>query len=247
MSNKIPKVIHYCWFGGNPLPPLALKCIESWKRYLPDYEIVQWDESNFDVNAIKYTSQAYEAKKYAFVSDYARFKILYEHGGIYFDTDVEVIKNMDQIIAAGPFMGREKPRVPGTLLVAAGLGLGATVGMSFYREVLNHYENIEFLNPDGTQNQITVVQHVTSLLVKKGLKYAPEIQEVAGMKIYPDPYFCPLNYYTKKMEITPESVSIHWYDASWMSGYRKFVFRICSMFGRRRFQPLVKLKRAIFK
>lgn len=95
----IPKKIHYCWFGRNPLPESAQKCIASWKKYLPDYEIIEWDEDNFDVNCIPYTTQAYEAKKYAFVSDYARFKILYEHGGLYFDTDVEVIRPLDDIIA----------------------------------------------------------------------------------------------------------------------------------------------------
>ena len=103
----IPKKIHYCWFGRNPLPESALKCIESWRKYLPDYEIIEWNEDNFDVNSIPYTQQAYAARKYAFVSDYARFKILYEHGGLYFDTDVEVIKPMDDIVADGPFMGFE--------------------------------------------------------------------------------------------------------------------------------------------
>lgn len=108
MLNMIPKVIHYCWFGGNPLPEDAKKCIASWKKYLPDYEIKEWNESNFDVNCCPYVKEAYEAKKYAFVSDYARFHVLYQEGGLYFDTDVEVIKNMDCIIAAGNFMGFEK-------------------------------------------------------------------------------------------------------------------------------------------
>ncbi len=103
----IPKVIHYCWFGGNPLPESAQKCIASWRKFLPDYEIKEWNESNFDVNAIPYTAQAYAAKKYAFVSDYARFSILYDNGGLYFDTDVEVIRPMDDIIENGPFMGFE--------------------------------------------------------------------------------------------------------------------------------------------
>ena len=103
----IPKVIHYCWFGRNPLPPLAVKCIESWKKFLPGYEIKEWNEDNFDVNIIPYIQEAYEARKYAFVSDYARFYILYHHGGIYFDTDVEVIKSIDDIIERGAFMGCE--------------------------------------------------------------------------------------------------------------------------------------------
>ena len=103
----IPKIIHYCWFGRNPLPELAQKCIASWKKYLPDYEIKEWNEDNFDVNIIPYTAEAYAAKKYAFVSDYARFWILYKYGGIYFDTDVEVIRPIDDIIAKGNFMGCE--------------------------------------------------------------------------------------------------------------------------------------------
>ena len=108
----IPKVIHYCWFGRNPLPPFAVKCIESWKKFLPGYEIKEWNEDNFDVNIIPYTQEAYEARKYAFVSDYARFYILYHHGGIYFDTDVEVIKSIDDIIERGAFMGCENEAKP---------------------------------------------------------------------------------------------------------------------------------------
>ena len=104
----IPKTIHYCWFGKKPLPPLAKKCIVSWKKFFPDYEIIEWNEDNFDVNQIPYTAEAYKHKKYAFVSDYARFKILYEHGGLYFDTDVEIIKPMNDIISQGNFMGLRK-------------------------------------------------------------------------------------------------------------------------------------------
>ena len=103
----IPKIIHYCWFGGNPLPELAVKCIESWKKYCPDYEIKRWDESNFDLNCCDYVKEAYQAKKWAFVSDYVRFKVLYNEGGLYFDTDVELIKSIDDILAHGPFMGVE--------------------------------------------------------------------------------------------------------------------------------------------
>ncbi len=131
-NKEIPKIIHYCWFGGNPLPQMAQRCIDSWKKYLPDYEIKQWDETNFDVNIIPYTRQAYEAKKYAFVSDYARFLILYQYGGLYFDTDVEVIKPLDDIVAKGPFMGCQDKYTPRgdvySLHVAPGLGLGVYAG-----------------------------------------------------------------------------------------------------------------------
>ena len=118
MDNVIPKVIHYCWFGGNPLPELALKCIASWKKFLPDYEIKEWNERNFDVYQAPYIAEAYKLKKYAHVSDYARFWILYHYGGIYFDTDVEVIRPMDDILARGSFLGFECQE--GTLLVAVG-------------------------------------------------------------------------------------------------------------------------------
>ena len=129
----IPKVIHYCWFGGNPLPASAKKCIASWRKYLPDYEIKEWNESNFDVNIIPYTAEAYKAKKYAFVSDYARFWIFYKYGGLYFDTDVEVIKNMDDIIAKGPFMGCENEAKAG----ATPVQLGVAPGLGLYGEILD--------------------------------------------------------------------------------------------------------------
>lgn len=140
----IPKVINYCWFGGNPLPASAQKCIASWRKYLPDYEIKEWNESNFDVNIIPYTAEAYKAKKYAFVSDYARFWILYRYGGLYFDTDVEVIRNMDDIIANGAFMGLEKKQAgatPTQLGVAPGLGLGVNPGLGLYKELLDVYDD----------------------------------------------------------------------------------------------------------
>lgn len=130
----IPKIIHYCWFGRNPLPELAQKCIASWKKYLPDYEIKEWNEDNFDVNIIPYTAEAYAQKKYAFVSDYARFWILHKYGGIYFDTDVEVIRPIDDIIARGNFMGFETDPNPAKGdasegSVAPGLGLGVAPGL----------------------------------------------------------------------------------------------------------------------
>ena len=135
----IPKVIHYCWFGRNPLPPLALKCIESWKKFFPDYEIKEWNEDNFDINIIPYTKEAYEAKKYAFVSDYARFWILYQYGGVYFDTDVEVIKDMRPLVVCGNFMGKEIGALMKTkngnevACVNPGLGLAASKGNLFLK------------------------------------------------------------------------------------------------------------------
>lgn len=175
----IPKVIHYCWFGRNPLPPLAIKCIESWRKYLPDYEIKEWNEDNFDVNIIKYTKEAYKAKKYAFVSDYARFWILYNYGGLYFDTDVEILKPMNEIIVRGSFMGCEnKANDMSTtsiksgleLGVNPGLGLGVTPGHGLYKEILDIYANLHFIKDDGSLNMRTVVDYTTELLCEQGIK-----------------------------------------------------------------------------
>ena len=213
----IPKIIHYCWFGGNPLPELAQKCIASWRKYLPDYEIKQWDESNFDVNIIPYTAEAYKQKKYAFVSDYARFWILYKYGGIYFDTDVEVIRPMDEIIAKGNFMGFEKDHKLGDAIsVAPGLGLGVNPGLGLIQELLEYYQNLQFtFNPNG-KDQVTIVGITTDILLKHGLKYVPGIQNVADVTIYPSEYFCPINITTKRLHITKNTCTIHHYAASWM-------------------------------
>ena len=227
----IPKVIHYCWFGRNPLPKTALKCIESWKKFFPDYEIKEWNEDNFDVNSIPYTREAYQARKYAFVSDYARFWILYHHGGIYFDTDVQVIKPMDEIIARGPFMGREAGAyisqitdselakgMNAGLGVAPGLGLGATAGLGLYKEFLDVYACYQFRLPDGSLNMKTIVSYTTEILLKHGLNSNnDEPQEVAGVWIYPADVFCPMDHtQANKVTITDRTVSIHLYDCSWL-------------------------------
>lgn len=210
----IPKVIHYCWFGGRPLPESALRCIASWRRFFPDYEIREWNEGNFDVNSIPYTAQAYAAGKYAFVSDYARFKILYENGGLYFDTDVEVIKSFDDILARGAFMGCELAAPEGG--ANPGLGLGVAPGLGLYKELLDRYEALEFVREDGNLNLTTIVTYTTDLLVEHGLKPSNEIQSVAGINIYPKEYFCPLDNNTGKLDITQSTHSIHWYSKTWV-------------------------------
>ena len=222
----IPKIIHYCWFGRNPLPESAVKCINSWKKFFPDYEIKEWNEDNFDVNIIPYTKEAYEAKKYAFVSDYARMWILYHFGGLYFDTDVEVIKPMDDIVARGPFMGIEVEAVEGEvpqvppglgLGVNPGLGLGVNPGLGLYKDILDYYAPLHFLCDDGSLNQITVVKHTTNVLVQNGLKETNELQCVAGVWIYPRDYFNPLDDNTGQFTITENTRSIHWYTKTWLN------------------------------
>lgn len=209
---KIPKIIHYCWFGGNPLPELAQKCIASWRKFCPDYEIKEWNEKNYDVRKITYTAQAYDAKKYAFVSDYARFDILYKNGGIYLDTDVELIKPLDELLKNGAFCGVEQPGA-----LATGLGIGSYAGSPIFREILDSYQSDKFINADKTYNLKTVVVRVSDIFKKYGFSNTEEIQEIAGFKIYPKEYFCPKSILTGELSITSDTYSIHHFDASWIT------------------------------
>ncbi len=252
MEYSIPKVIHYCWFGGKPIPRLARKCIRSWKKFLPDYEIKRWDESNFDVDCIPYVREAYRAGKYAFVSDYARFKILYEEGGLYFDTDVQVIKPLDDIIARGSFMGCQNKYhnivVPEKLGINPGLGLGVYPGHHFYKEMLDLYRKLVFINKDGLMNLKTVVYYTTEMLVKKGLKISSEIQSIEGIWVYPWDYFCPMEP-TFMLELTKNSRTIHLFSASWCSPMVKFRKKIKRILGYRIIgiiQPIVLIFRKKF-
>jgi hypothetical protein len=218
--NKISKVIHYCWFGRNPLPESAKKCIASWRKFMPDYEIIEWNEDNYDVNKIPYTAEAYAAKKYAFVSDYARFDILYQHGGLYFDTDVEVIKPFYDIVANGSFMGFEVDATTSQCgSVAPGLGLGVNPGLGLYKEILDYYAELHYTENGVIVENGTIVDHTTKIFMRHGLVVKPGIQEVAGIIIYPTEYFCPLDYLTGRMRKTKNTHSIHWYAKTWINNY----------------------------
>lgn len=242
----IPKVIHYCWFGKNPLPQLAVKCIESWKKYLPEYEIKEWNEDNFDVNMIPYTREAYEAKKYAFVSDYARFWILYNYGGLYFDTDVEVIKPLDDIIASGPFMGCEKDASDTSVAsVAPGLGLGVNPGHGLYKELLDLYATLHFIKSDGSYNMKTIVPYTTEILSTYGLKCINGIQECGGIWIYPKEYFCPKDYKSHKIKVTDNTRTIHHYDSSWLSHSQKMKKKFEKFIGPNKYAKLLKINEFI--
>lgn len=217
MEHRIPKVIHYCWFGGAPLPELAIKCMESWKKYCPEYEIRRWDESNFDVGSCKYVREAYAARKWAFVSDYARFHILHTHGGVYLDTDVELIRPLGEILEQGSFMASESPRCD----VATGLGIAACPGLVLYKEIIEDYERSDFIREDGTCDLTTVVNRVTRILERHGLERRDVMQRVAGVTVYPREYFCPLDFRTKRLHCTEHTYAIHHYDSSWWTREQK--------------------------
>ena len=248
----IPKIIHYCWFGRNPLPEVAEKCIASWRRFLPDYEIKEWNEINFDVNIIPYTQEAYDARKYAFVSDYARFWILYNFGGLYFDTDVEIIKPLDDIIERGPYMGVEVPLKVGKksgsssgIGVNPGLGLGVYPRHELYRLLLDRYNQLHFRNPDGSLNQKTIVVHTTEVLVKQGLLATNSIQQVSGVWIYPTDFFNPLDSLTGRLHITDNTRTIHWYMDSWSD--KSNIYKWLSKMSHRMFGKTVSRLKDIVK
>lgn len=223
----IPKFIHYCWFGRNPLSPLAQKCIESWRRFLPDYEIKEWNEDNFDVHIVPYTADAYAAGKFAFVSDYARFWVLSKFGGLYFDTDVELIRPIDDVLTRGGFMGFElvcKERVA----VNPGLGMAAESGLPLYQEILSRYETMSFSREDGSLNPYTMIPMVTELLVSAGLKGDGTIEHIAGIDVYPPDWFNPFDDLIGRLHKTENTRSIHWFAKSWMepeAAWKVFVKR----------------------
>lgn len=225
--STIPKIIHYCWFGRNPLPPLAEKCIASWRKYLPDYEIKEWNEENFDVRMIPYVEEAYCMKKYAFVSDFARFWVLYNYGGLYFDIDVEIIKPIDDIIARGPFMGLELLAYNNTYrdcraLPAAGLGMAACAHFQPLNDMMQYYYNHHFISLQGKLKFKTVVLIVTDILLDNGGKIDPyNISECLGFHLYPEEYFNPKELTTGKITITDNTRSIHHFAGTWVDKNKK--------------------------
>ncbi len=221
---QIPRVIHYCWFGGAPLPEEAEKCIASWRRFCPGYRIQRWDESNYDIQACLFVAEAYRAKKWAFVSDYARFDILNRYGGIYLDTDVELIRPIDDILDRGPFMGIERGMGG---MVAPGLGMALPPDHPVCREILATYQKQSFVNPEGNGGATMVVgEYTTTVLKKHGLKMNGEAQCVCGIQIYPWDYFCPVEFRTGSLHITENTRSIHHYSATWLSPQEQAALRL---------------------
>ena len=207
----IPKIIHYCWFGGGEIPEKDKKCIESWKKYCPDYEIIDWNESNYDVKKNKYMYDAYKAKKWGFVPDYARFDIVFTYGGIYMDTDVEVMKSLESLLDNSGYMGFEEGN-----FVNGGIGFGAEKGNNVMRNLRDMYENLQFLKPNGEINTLPSPYYITDYLVSEGLKRNNKIQNISDIVVYPREYFAPKEFSTGNISLTENTYTIHHYNASWL-------------------------------
>lgn len=207
----IPKVIHYCWFSRKEMPEGFKKCIASWKRYCPDYEIVRWDESNYDVNKIGYMQKAYEYQKWGFVTDCARFDILYQHGGIYMDTDVELVRNLDELLYQTAFCGVEKWGNVNT-----GGGCGAVAGHPMIKKMLDSRECISFVREDGKLNLETCGVYETRSLISEGMRVDNRVQVVHGMTVYSSDYFSPYDYMSGELNMTENTFSIHHFNGGWL-------------------------------
>lgn len=207
----IPKTIHYCWFGHGPKPQLALKCIESWRRMCPDFEIIEWNEDNFDISSNRYVREAYEAKKWAFVTDYVRLWALYNFGGIYMDTDVEVLKPLDSFLTHQAFSGFENDTQISTGIMAC------EKGNDIFKELLDYYNDATFILPDGHLNLTTNVVTITNQMKAHGFVPNNRYQVLDGFALYPNNTFCPDLSRLADKKYMAETVTIHHFAGSWKS------------------------------
>ena len=234
----IPRIIHYCWFGRGELPELALKCMDSWHKYMPDYKYKLWNEDIFDINSNQYVKEAYEAKKYAFVSDYVRLYALYTEGGIYMDTDVEVLKPFDDLLYLTGFTGYEgskhHPPVTGTM--------ASEIGGEWVKEQLEAYDEIHFLLPDGSYDMMTNTIRITQIMKAGGFIPNGKKQIYKGMSIFPTEFFCPRQT-TGEILITKETYCDHHFMGSWGTKKRRNALR--KVLGPKLFTLLIKFKRFI--
>lgn len=212
----IPKIIHYCWFGGKPMPELAMKCIESWKKCLPNYDLHLWNEDNFDVTtAPRYVQEAYAAKKFAFVSDYVRLWALEREGGVYLDTDVEVLRSFDSLLSDTAFIGLEESKalLPGTCV------MGCEAHCKWVKDMLATYEKATFLKEDGSLDLTTNVQRLGAKMVEGGLQHERKIQYLPqwGLRVYTHDYFSPITS-TRVMRKSKNTYCIHRFAGTWVDG-----------------------------
>ncbi len=206
----IPKKIHYCWFGRGEMPELALKCIASWKKFLPEYEIKEWNEDNFDLDSYPYVREAYDNRKFAFVTDVVRLYVLYHEGGIYMDTDVEVLKPLDVFLKYEAVSGFESETQIQTGLMAC------REGHPLFKELLDEYDGLHFIKPDGNFDYTTNVVRITNTCMKYGFVQNNQLQTVAGFTLFPKDYFCPKSYVDGKIHLTENTVTIHHFAGSWI-------------------------------
>ncbi|MCQ2146596.1 MAG: glycosyl transferase [Bacteroidales bacterium] len=215
----IPKIIHYCWFGHGEMSPLAKKCIQSWREKLPDYEIKEWNESNFDLNLYPYTKEAYEKKKYAFVADVVRLYALYSDGGIYMDTDVEVLKSYDPFLHHTAFSGYETDKVTTGIMASE-------KGGEWVKHNLDYYTDRHFILEDGTMDQTVNVVTIYKYMLELGFRGDNTFQDFPGIiTIYPRDYFCPKSYYDGIIRLTDNTVVIHHFEGSWHSKKDKLKYK----------------------
>ena len=207
----IPKRIHYCWFGEKEKPELVQKCIESWGRTMPDYEIVEWNESNFDKDMFEYTRQAYSKKQYSFVSDVARLFIIYNYGGIYLDTDVETIKRYDSFLGYEAFFGMESDG-----LINTGIGFGAKKKCKVVKKMLDSYTNIEFV-VDGKCDLTPCPIRNSEIMTNEGFRLKNDLEKHGNVVVFPSDYFNPKIAYGHSIDITENTYSIHHYAGSWLN------------------------------
>lgn len=221
----IPKVIHYCWFGGKPLPRDVEQCIRSWKKFCPDYEIKRWDESSFDVTQHPFCKAAYEAGAWAFVSDYARLKIIYEEGGIYLDTDVELIRSPDFLLENQGFLAVDQSGH----YIASGLGFGAQKENSVIGSMLSIYDEVTFDNENRESIACPLLN--TRAMERLGYSYSEEIQTLEGVAILPPPYCDPFAPGDSQNLLCEKTVSIHHYSASWTSAPQRWKRKLVRLVG----------------
>ncbi len=213
----IPQKIHYFWIGGNPKPVSVLYCIDSWKKYCPDYEIIEWNETNYDFTKNLYMLQAYKAKKWGFVTDCARLDVIFQHGGIYFDTDVELIKNLDHLLCNGAFFGFDRAIDTNKNNVNTGEGFGAEAFHPILKELMEKYNGLQFVKQDGSFDLTPTPYYITACLQKHGLQNQNSDQFLNNdVMIYASDVFCPKSFGETKLHLTERTVSIHHFDATWL-------------------------------
>ena len=231
----IPKIIHYCWFGKNPLPEETKEFIESWKKYCPQYKIIEWNEDNFDINKLRYTKEAYEHKKWAFITEYVRLYALYYYGGIYMYTDVEVTKPLDCFLEEQGFSGFEMPdKVPTGLMACE-------KGHPFIKEILDKYDEKRFVLENGKIDLTTNVELITAFAIQNGLLLNNKKQTILNFTFYPTEYFCPKNNRTLELQITENTFAIHHFAGSWISSKNRYNQNIKKLLGPRFTALLLKL------